>query len=161
MSIGYDESYVGQLRKLVGHNPLIVPSIRAIVSNDEEKVLFIKGRSWSMPAGSIELGESINSTLVREVKEETGLDVIKATLIAIYTSKPLMTNKFGDQYQMFEFSFKVDEWKGELLKQTHETTDAGFFSIEERPVARDGYWGEHFTEALEDYRNYNGELILK
>ncbi|MED4779477.1 NUDIX domain-containing protein [Brevibacillus choshinensis] len=162
MGISYQDSYVGQLRKLVGHTPLIVPSIRAIISNDAGKVLFIKvnGR-WGMPAGSIELGESIYETLKREVKEETGLEVVSATLIAIYTGKPVVENKFYDKYQTFEFLFKVDSWVGELLRRTDETTDAEFFDIDARPVDRDGYWGEHFTEVFEDYYKYNGTLILK
>lgn len=161
-SISFQDSYVGQLRNLVGHSPLIVPSVRAIITNDEGKVLFIKGKdNWGMPAGSIEIGESIYETLQREVKEETGLDIVSATLIAIYTGKEVVTNKWNDKYQMFEFLFKVDSWSGEVVSKTNETTDAEFFYIDERPVARDGYWGEHFTELFEDFNNYSGNLILK
>ncbi|MBM6617827.1 NUDIX domain-containing protein [Bacillus sp. RD4P76] len=81
-----------------------------------------------MPAGSMELNESIYETLTREVKEETGIDVQKATLIAIYTGPhKSIVNHFGDEYQMFEFLFLVDEWSGTLLKETHETQNANFF----------------------------------
>ncbi|MBA4495395.1 NUDIX domain-containing protein [Paenactinomyces guangxiensis] len=161
MSIRWEDSYIGKLRRLVEHHPLIVPSIRAIIQDEQGRVLFLKGEGWKMPAGSIELGESIYDTLKREVKEETGLDVISATLIAIYTSKPIITNRFGDQYQMFEFLFRVDEWSGTLLTETDETTEAKFLHIDERPVDRNGYWGEHFTEIFEDLKSYNGCLILK
>ncbi|MDR7314530.1 NUDIX domain-containing protein [Brevibacillus nitrificans] len=160
--MSYPESYVGQVRKLVGHNPLIVPSIRAIICDEAGKVLFTKGNGrWGMPAGSIELGESIYETLQREVKEETGLEVVSATLIAIYSGKPMVENSYHDKYQLFEFLFKVDSWEGELLSKTDETTDADFFAIDSRPVVRNGFWGEHFTEVFEDYQNYKGTLILK
>ena len=33
-----------------------------------------KGR-WSVPGGVVELGENVTQTVIREVKEETGLDV--------------------------------------------------------------------------------------
>lgn len=41
-----------------------------------------KGK-WSIPGGLVELGESVEKTVVREVKEETGLDVEKPELIDI------------------------------------------------------------------------------
>ncbi|MFS0555421.1 NUDIX domain-containing protein [Brevibacillus sp. 179-C9.3 HS] len=162
MSIRYEDSYVGQLRNVVGHAPLIVPSVRAIISNAEGQVLFLKhNERWTMPAGSIELGESIYDTLKREVLEETGLEVVQATLIAIYTGKSVVANSFSDEYQLFEFLFTVDQWVGDLVKQTDETTDAKFFEIKERPVARDGFWGAHYTEVFEDYKQYGGTVILK
>lgn len=72
----WNDSYVGQIRKMIGHQKLIHPSVRAIIQDEEGKVLFIerKGQNrWGMPAGSMELDESIYETLKREVKEETGL----------------------------------------------------------------------------------------
>lgn len=162
MSIPYEDSYVGHIRKAVGHAPLIVPSVRAIITNETGQVLFLQGSGhWGMPAGSIELGESIYDTLKREVLEETGLVVVHAKLLAIYTGKPVVTNRFSDQYQMFEFLFHVDQWMGELIRHTAETTDAKFFTIEDRPVAREGFWGEHYTEVFKDYQHYCGSIILK
>lgn len=38
---------------------------------------------WSIPGGLVELGESVEATVVREVKEETGLDVEKPEQIDI------------------------------------------------------------------------------
>lgn len=45
---------------------------------EEDKVLLVKnknGRYWSFPKGHVELGENEKQTAVREIKEETGLDV--------------------------------------------------------------------------------------
>jgi len=74
--MNWEESYIGKLRNFVGHQKLIVPSIRAIIEDTNGNILFIERKGegrWSMPAGSIELDESIFECLVREVKEETGL----------------------------------------------------------------------------------------
>jgi|SRR5579875_568739 8-oxo-dGTP pyrophosphatase MutT (NUDIX family) len=55
----------------------IVPAA-TIVRNAEGKIL-LEQRSdngrWELPSGVIEIGESISETIVREVKEETGLDI--------------------------------------------------------------------------------------
>lgn len=51
----------------------------ALIFNKEGKVLLVKSHKWRdkyvMPGGHIELGEKIEQAVVREVKEETGLDV--------------------------------------------------------------------------------------
>jgi hypothetical protein len=56
----------------------IVPAASAVVLNHDGKILLHKRKDnalWSLPGGAMELGESIEETIIREVKEETGLDV--------------------------------------------------------------------------------------
>ena len=84
----YEESYLGQIRKLIGRRELIITGARAVIRDGEGRILFVRRRDnglWGMPAGSQELGESILDCLRREVKEETGLHVISATPLAIYS----------------------------------------------------------------------------
>ncbi len=60
-------AYLGQLRKLIGHKKIIHPSIRAIIQDEKERILFIERRGqnrWGMPAGSMELGESIACKII-------------------------------------------------------------------------------------------------
>ncbi|MGB8955575.1 MAG: NUDIX domain-containing protein [Tumebacillaceae bacterium] len=114
-----------------------------------------------MPAGSIELDESILDCLKRETLEETGLIVESAVPIALYSSpKYKMTNSFGDTYQMFEFVFLIERWSGNLVMETDETVGAKFFPIDQLPNM-DGYWLQHTLDVLEDWKNFEGTLILK
>lgn len=133
-----EESYLGKLRKAVGHAPLIVPSIRAIIEDEEQRVLFIQRKdtkSWAMPAGSIELNETIYDCLVREVEEETGLIVISAQPVCMYTSpSKSITNSFSDTYQLFEIVFFVDKWKGTIKSNANETVNSKFFPIKDLPL---------------------------
>lgn len=46
------------------------------------------GRSWSLPGGKLEAGETLAQALVREMKEETGLDVEPGRLLYICDHLP-------------------------------------------------------------------------
>ena len=97
----YEGSYVGQLRKLVGDRMLLTPGVRALIRDESGRILFIRrsdnGR-WGMPAGGIELRETVLEALRREVNEETGLDVVTATLIAIYSGgRYTFKSAYGDK----------------------------------------------------------------
>jgi 8-oxo-dGTP pyrophosphatase MutT (NUDIX family) len=73
MKTDWSESYTGKLRALVGHQKLIIPSIRAAIYDDDGRMLYIKRRDsekWALPAGAIELNESIFECLQREVRQE-------------------------------------------------------------------------------------------
>jgi 8-oxo-dGTP pyrophosphatase MutT (NUDIX family) len=84
--ITWEESYEGQLRQFVGNRPLIIVATRSVVMDEQGRVLLIRRRDsgeWGFPAGAVELGESVLDGCRREVREETGLDIISATPIAI------------------------------------------------------------------------------
>jgi len=156
----YEQSYAGQLRKLVGNRKLITPAARAVIQDEEGRVLFVRRKDndeWGMPAGALELGESILDCLKREVLEETGLEVVSATPIAIYSEPRFaFTNTYGGEHQMLAVVFLIDEWRGSLVKKTDETTDAKFFSVDDLPDT----W-ELYRETIEDLRDYDGHLIVK
>ena len=156
----YEESYVGQLRRLVGSRMLLTPGVRALIRDESGRVLFIRrsdNDKWGMPAGGIELREMVLEALRREVKEETGLDVVSATLVAIYSGERYtFKSAYGDKHQGLVFAFRVDEWSGELTKETEETTDARFLDPSDHPDVYDQY-----REFLDDLSGFAGEVILK
>ena len=85
---------------------VIVPAVTAFVMNDAGEVLLERrsdnGR-WGMPGGVQEIGENITATVLREVKEETGIDVEVIGLVGLYTD-PGHVIEFGDGEVRQEFS---------------------------------------------------------
>jgi ADP-ribose pyrophosphatase YjhB (NUDIX family) len=61
-----------------------------VVLDDRGRILLIRrGKApdlgeWSIPGGAVELGESIEEALRREIREETGLDVAVGPLLEIF-----------------------------------------------------------------------------
>ncbi|MDP9380583.1 MAG: NUDIX domain-containing protein [Chloroflexota bacterium] len=158
--LAFEDSYHGQLRKLVGNRQLILPSARAIIQDQQGRVLFVRrsdNAAWVMPAGLLELGESIMDCLKREVHEETGLEVIGATPIAIYSEPRFaFTNAYGGQHQMLSIVFRVDQWRGTLTTTTNETSDARFFAVNDVPEIPAVY-----QETLADLQQFDGTVIIK
>lgn len=159
-SISWEESYEGQLRKLVGNRRLIIPGTRSVVMDGEGRILLIRRKDtgeWGFPAGAVELGESILDCCRREVREETGLDVISAVPMAIY-SEPRFhwTDQYGNQRQMLAVVLLVQEWGGRIRARTDETTDCRFFDINSLPDLPPVY-----AETVADLKSFRGSLILK
>lgn len=55
------------------------PTVGALIFNKQGELLLVKSPKWfdkyTIPGGHVELGEDLKTALVREVKEEVGLDV--------------------------------------------------------------------------------------
>jgi ADP-ribose pyrophosphatase YjhB (NUDIX family) len=160
---GCDKSYLGRLRKWIGKEKVIITAARAVIFNEAGDLLLIRRRDngrWTMPAGAMELGESVYDCLVRKVYEESGLVVGSATLFAIWSDPEEMSivTEYGDPYQLVNFIFRVDNWSGNLVKETDETIDAGFFSLDALPPIF-----SHNFESLDDLSSFNntGKLVLK
>ncbi|MBP1965706.1 NUDIX domain-containing protein [Paenibacillus aceris] len=162
----WHDSYLGKLRNAVGTQKIIVNSVRAILLDDEGRALFIKRRGdkkWGMPAGAMELDESVFDAMKREVKEETGLNVLQATLIAIYSSPTTQTftDRWGNEHHVIEYLFRVDAWSGSLDKETDESVDAEFYPVDNLPEASSELFARHHLRVFKDYEKYDGKVILE
>lgn len=104
------------------HYPRIEPCVIAVIKKDEQ-ILLLRHRQrnqdiYACLAGFVEVGETLEQALKREVREETGLE-IKNIQYAGSQSWP-----FPDQLMI---AFYADYESGELKLQEDEISDAGWF----------------------------------
>ena len=127
-------SYIGDMRKFVGHAPIMSVAAMGILYNKEKGLLLEKRTDtgeWCVPGGAIELNETLEEALAREVKEETNLDIanpklfdIKANVHMVYPNK--------DEVYYTDVVYIVNEFSGEL-KPDGESTELRFFGLDELP----------------------------
>jgi 8-oxo-dGTP pyrophosphatase MutT (NUDIX family) len=85
----------------------VVPSANVVVVNDDGTILLIRrtdNGNLALPGGGMDLGESMPQAAVREVKEETGLDVEITGLVGIYTNPRHLIEYTSDGEVRQEFS---------------------------------------------------------
>ena len=130
------KNYIRWLREKVGHEKVSLLFSGGCLRNTDGKVLLQKrGDSglWGFPGGAVELGESPEAAAIREVREETGLDVTVGSLIGIYTDCQ-MGYPNGDQAHSVCIVYDLSHDGGTLGSDDPETADLRWFSLEEEPA---------------------------
>jgi len=108
----------------------------AVVEFADERILIVKRRTvpfkgyWALPGGRVEAGESVEEAIVREVKEETGLDVEIVRKIGEYRERGF---KDGVEYDYSPACFLVKPIGGEILRQKSEIEEIKLVKLEEVP----------------------------
>jgi ADP-ribose pyrophosphatase YjhB (NUDIX family) len=112
----------------------VVPAASAVITDEQGHVLLGKRTDntlWTIPGGTMKPGETIAETTIREVKEETGIDVEVVSLIGIYSNpNHVVEYSDGEVRQQFSVCFACRRVGGELAT-SDETSEVGYFSPNE------------------------------
>ncbi|PKO03213.1 MAG: ADP-ribose pyrophosphatase [Chloroflexi bacterium HGW-Chloroflexi-5] len=130
-------SYLLELRKLVGHQPLIMVGATMLLINQQKELLMMKRTDnlfWGLPGGSLELGESLEECVKRETFEEVGITVDHMKLFGVYSGKEMhYTYPNGDEVYIVSAVFlsEIDHECIQLNLDEHSTYR--FFKLNEIP----------------------------
>lgn len=112
----------------------LVPAASAVVADQTGAILLIERTDnglWTIPGGGMEVGETIAQTAIREVREETGLDVAVQRLVGIYSDpRHVIEYSDGEVRQQFSVCFACAVTGGRLATGS-ESRQVGFFAPNE------------------------------
>ncbi|MFE5867222.1 NUDIX hydrolase [Streptomyces roseifaciens] len=107
----------------------VVVAASAVVTDDQGRILLQRRRDnglWALPGGGMDLDDSLPGTAVREVREETGLDVEITGLVGTYTDpRHIIAYSDGEVRRQFNVCFTARITGGEPAV-SDESTDLRF-----------------------------------
>lgn len=130
-------SYIMDLRKHIGHDPIIGIGATAMVFNDKKEILLnlrSDTNTWGIPGGSMELYEDIKETAIRELREEAGITAENLELVDVLSGKDYYFEyPNGDKMCTVIILFKVLNYSGEIKVSDNESKELRFFSLNSLP----------------------------
>jgi len=128
-------SYIVSLRRRIGNDLLLLPSVGAVIFDDHRRVLLQQARDdgkWYAPGGAVDPGEDPADAIVREMLEETGLIVEPVRVLQVATSAEI-TYANGHRCQYVGMSFICRVVSGALKVSDDESLDLRFFDTDALP----------------------------
>lgn len=130
--------YIENLRKLVGHQPLILVGAVTVLIDDAGRILLQQRKypqnSWGIPGGLMELGESTEDVARRELFEETNLVVGELHLINVYSGpEQFIIAENGDEFYAVTIAYHSTDFNGQIKVDQSESIDFKFFYPDELP----------------------------
>ena len=129
-------SYIKDLRKYVGHNPILTAGVGLFVFNDKDEVLMqlrTDYNQYGFPGGAMELGESFEDVARRELKDT-------------YREYPN-----GDKLYDITAIFVVKKYSGELRVNDNKSKKLEWFNVCNLP--------SNMTEHTKNYLEKYGDIL--
>jgi len=114
--------------------PTVKVDIRALVLSPEKKILMVRESidgKWALPGGWADIGYSAKEVITKEVKEETGLDVMPKKLLAVFDKK--MHPHPPAPFYIYKMVFYCEPVSAEL-KKGFDLLDVQYFDLANLPT---------------------------
>ena len=158
------QNYISKIRQKIGNEKLIYPGARILIENANGEILFVektKTGELCLPAGGLEEGETIEECIKREVKEETGLDILALEIIGLSTNPINETVQYtnGDVIQYFTVDFYSNQWQGNL--KVTDVDEIKSVSFKNKSYLTQLPKNESLITVSLDYFQKNGKVCLR
>ena len=123
-------------------------SSHAVITNNQGQVLLLKAdygqRSWGLPGGALDKGETIHQALLRECQEELNCDVDIAYLSGVY---------YHTAFNSHAFIFRAHMAEDAEIMLSDEHTEYDYFDIDELSKVQ--------KERVLDCLNFTNDVVSK
>lgn len=105
------------------------PVVVSVAIFKDDRVLLTKRDDfhvWCLPSGGVDWGETISDAVLRETREETGLEIKLTRLVGVYS-------RIGALPDIHAIHFSAIPTGGELRTQVGETLDVRYFPVDDLP----------------------------
>ena len=126
--------YISEIRKYVGHMPIMVTAAMGIIYDKEKGILFEKRTDngmWCVPGGAMELGETAEEALRREIREETSLEIKNPRFFKVRENVHMVYPN-GDEVYYTDLVYLIEDYSGHL-GMDDESSELKWFPIHELP----------------------------
>ncbi|MGX1111112.1 8-oxo-dGTP diphosphatase [Pseudoalteromonas sp. MBR-15] len=123
-------------------------SSHAVITNDQGQVLLLKAdygqKSWGLPGGALDQGETIHQALVRECKEELNCDIQIGYLSGVY---------YHTAFNSHAFIFRAYLPENAEIMLSSEHTEYDYFDIDALSTVQ--------KERVLDCLNFTSDVVSK
>jgi len=136
--------YMRGLREKIGPALVLVPSVTALIRDAQGRILLHRrsdNGEWDLPGGAIDPGETPAQALVREVWEETGLEVEPARIVGVFGGGSGFRSTYpnGDQVEYTDILFECRVLGGSLTAHDGEALEFRYFPPADLPAVSFAY----------------------
>lgn len=127
--------YIKTLRRKVGHDLLLLPGVTALIYNDAGEVLLnhrTDNDNWSVLGGAVDPGETPAEAIVREMREEIGVEVAVDRVAGVDVT-PTITYPNSDVAQYVLILFRCSIVSGVPRVADDESHAVRFFPLDQLP----------------------------
>ncbi|QGQ45882.1 NUDIX domain-containing protein [Metabacillus sediminilitoris] len=141
---------------MIGNAPLIIvrPSV-AIINNKGEILLYsYSGASWGIPGGILQINETVENCIKRNVKEDLGLILNSLHLFGVYSGQDLNTKPENgeDEYHTVAIGYLCTDYAGVLTPDENQEIEAEFFKLDQLPDHTDSFIKNKLVELKENLK---------
>jgi len=129
--------YIRELRELIGHRLLVLPSVSVLPRDDRGRLLLVRlidtGR-WATVGGAVEPDESPAEAALREAEEEAGVSLRLGPILGVLGGPEYrMTYPNGDETSYVVTAFGAEVVGGTARPDGDETSAVRWWDIDDLP----------------------------
>lgn len=146
----------------IGRNGTVLLGCSAVVFDHERENILLTRRTdngrWCLPGGALDPGETVTESCIREVREETGLEVEVVRLVGVYSDPHrLVEYADGNRFHLISLNFEAKVVGGKLT-YSDETSEFLWTSPDQLDQVD---LMEHHVERITDALEADGPTIVK